>query len=327
MPKLSVIFKQPFSLGAIFLGIILLAIVPQFVQPYSIISLVTILMYVILTLSWAIFSGPTRYISLATAAFFGVGVYVSAIWGRTLPLPVLAGLGGLVSFVLALFIGMLTLRLKGIYFILFTFGVSALIRHSLLWWETHVTGTVGRWVLSLNFTTVYYFMLAIFALTLLTAYFIRQSKFGLALRSIGENEEAAAHIGINITMIKVITFAISAIFIGATGAIMATRWTYIDPAIAFNPLISFLPVLMAIFGGTARLYGPILGAAIFTLLQQFLITEYPYYYMLLFGATLILVVLFLPEGLVGLVDTGMRRFNGRAWIKKTWGSRKGFGNA
>lgn len=327
MHSLRTIFKRPFSLGALILSVILLAIVPQFVQPYSIISLVTILMYVILTLSWAIFSGPTHYISLATAAFFGVGVYVSAIWGQILPLPVLAGIGGLVSFLLAFFIGLLTLRLKGIYFILFTFGASALVRHSLLWWETHVTGTVGRWVLGSNFTTVYYFILAVFALTLLTAYFIRQSKLGLALKDIGENEEAAAHIGINITMVKVITFAISAIFIGATGAIMATRWTYIDPAIAFNPLISFLPVLMAIFGGTARLYGPILGAAIFTLLQQFLITEYPYYYMLLFGATLTLVVLFLPDGLVGLVDTGTRRFNGTAWIKKTWGSRKGYENA
>jgi len=327
MHSLKAIFKSPFSLGAIILSVIVLAVVPQFVKPYSIISLVTILMYVILTLSWAIFSGPTRYISLATAAFFGVGVYVSAIWGRTLPLPALAGIGGLVSFLLAFFIGLLTLRLKGIYFILFTFGVSALVRHSLLWWETHVTGTVGRWVLGSNFTTVYYYVLAVFALTLLAAYFIRQSRFGLALKSIGENEEAAAHIGINITMLKVITFAISAIFIGATGAIMATRWTYIDPTIAFNPLISFLPVLMAIFGGTTRLYGPILGAAIFTLLQEFLITEYPYYYMLLFGATLIVVVLFLPDGLVGLVDKGMRRFNGAAWFKKASGDRKGYENA
>lgn len=321
------IFKRPFSLGSLILGLILLAIVPRFVQSYSIVSLITILMYVTLTLSWAIFSGPTHYISLATAAFFGIGVYVSAILGKTLPLPVVAGIGGLVSFTLAFFIGLLTLRLKGIYFILFTFGASALVRHSLLWWETHVTGTVGRWLLGPGFTTVYYFILAIFALTLLTAYFVRQSKFGLALKSIGENEEAAAHIGINITLVKTAAFAMSAIFIGATGAIMATRWTYIDPTIAFNPLISFLPVLMAIFGGTARLYGPILGAAIFTLLQEFLITEYPYYYMLLFGATLIIVVLFLPDGLVGLIDKGMQYLNQTSWIKKTPWSRKGYENA
>ena len=221
----------------------------------------------------------------------------------------MAVIGGLVSFVLAFLIGLLTLRLRGIYFILFTFGVSALLRHSILWWETHVTLTVGRWVLSPGTGTVYYYVLIIFGLTLLTTYFIRQSKFGLALQSIGENEAAAAHIGINVTLLKTVTFAISALFMGATGAIMATRWTYIDPLIAFNPLISFLPVLMAIFGGTSRLIGPILGATIFTVLQETLVTEYPYYYMLLFGITLIVVILFLPNGIVGLVEKGRQRMS------------------
>ena len=306
MNNIKVIFKRPYSLGLISLSLILLATLPSFVQPYAVISLITVLMYVILTLSWAIFSGPTHYISLASAAFFGVGVYATAVASQNLPLPAIVLIGGLASFILAFFIGLLTLRLKGIYFILFTFGVSALIRHSLLWWETHITLTVGRWVVGPPIETVYYAVLVILGLTLLTAFFIRQSRFGLALNSIGENEEAAAHIGINVTMLKVITFAVSAVFMGATGAVMATRWTYIDPLIAFNPLISFLPVLMAIFGGTSRLIGPILGAAIFTLLREYLITEYPYFYMVLFGATLIIVILFLPDGLMGLVDRGWR---------------------
>lgn len=306
MNNIKVIFKRPYSLGLIILSLLLLATLPSFAQPYAVISLITVLMYVILTLSWAIFSGPTHYISLASAAFFGVGVYATAVASQNLPLPAIVLIGGLASFILAFFIGLLTLRLKGIYFILFTFGVSALIRHSLLWWETHITLTVGRWVVGPPIETVYYAVLVILGLTLLTAFFIRQSRFGLALNSIGENEEAAAHIGINVTMLKVITFAVSAVFMGATGAVMATRWTYIDPLIAFNPLISFLPVLMAIFGGTSRLIGPILGAAIFTLLREYLITEYPYFYMVLFGATLIIVILFLPDGLMGLVDRGRR---------------------
>ena len=104
------------------------------------------------------------------------------------------------------------------------------------------------------------------------------------------------------TMVKVITFAITAFFMGAAGAIMATRWTYIDPRIAFNPLLSFMPVLMAIFGGMGQLYGPVLGAAVFAYLEEFLITEFPYYYMLLFGFILVVVILFLPNGLVGLVQ-------------------------
>jgi branched-chain amino acid transport system permease protein len=142
----------------------------------------------------------------------------------------------------------------------------------------------------------------IFAILMLTAYSIRHSKFGLALQSIGECEEAAAHTGINVTSLKTITFAISAFFMGAAGAIMATRWTYIDPRIAFNPLISFMPVLMAIFGGMGQLYGPIIGATIFTYLEEFLITRFPYYYMLIFGIIMVVAITYLPNGLVGLIQ-------------------------
>jgi branched-chain amino acid transport system permease protein len=292
---------RPFSYSMVCLMFLVLATIPLYVNPYLVILLTTVLMYIALTLSWAIFSGPTRYISLASAAFFGVGAYSSAVIGQVLPLPLVIVFGGLVSFILALLMGFLTLRLRGMYFIIFTFGVSELMRHFLLWWETNMKGTVGRFVVSVDYPTVYYVMLAIFAAALLTAFLIRRSKFGLALRSIGEYEEAALHIGINVTFLKTITFAVSSFFMGAAGATMATRWTYIDPSIAFNPLFSFMPVLMAIFGGIGRLYGPILGATIFALLEEVLITRFPYYYMLFFGIILIVVILFLPYGLVGLI--------------------------
>ncbi|HUT72042.1 MAG TPA: branched-chain amino acid ABC transporter permease [Desulfatiglandales bacterium] len=307
MDIVRVVYKRPFTLGLLFLVLILLATIPLYVPPYPVISLTSVIMYIVITVGWAIFSGPTRYISLASAAFFGVGIYVSAILGQILPLPVLITFGGLVSFILALFIGLLTLRLKGMYFIIFTFGISELIRHFLLWWETNFMGTVGRWVVAVDHTTVYYIMLIISVIALLTTYLIRRSKFGLALRSIGENEEAATHIGINVTILKTITFAISAFFMGAAGAIMATRWTYIDPKIAFNPLFSFMPVLMAIFGGVGQLYGPVLGAALLAYLEELLITELPYYYMLLFGTILIIVILFLPSGLAGLIEKWRKR--------------------
>jgi branched-chain amino acid transport system permease protein len=310
MNSLRVISKRPFTLGLLFLGLILLATIPLYIPPYPVISLTSIIMYIIITVSWAIFSGPTRYISLASAAFFGVGIYVSAMLGEVFPLPVVIVIGGLVSFILALFIGLLTLRLRGMYFIIFTFGISELIRHFLLWWETNFTGTVGRWVVAVDHTTVYYIMLVIFVMALVTAYLIRRSKFGLALRSIGENEEAAAHIGINATVMKTTAFAISAFFMGAAGAIMATRWTYIDPKIAFNPLFSFMPVLMAIFGGVGQLFGPILGAGIFAYLEEILITKFPYYYMLLFGTILIVVILFMPSGLAGLIEKWRRARSG-----------------
>ena len=313
MDLFRIISKKPIFFGLSFLIIILLATLPLYIPPYPVISLTSIIMYIVITVSWAIFSGPTRYISLASAAFFGVGVYISAVLGQALLLPIVIVIGGLVSFILALCIGLLTLRLRGMYFIIFTFGISELIRNFLLWWETKMMGTVGRWVVAVDHVVVYYVMLAIFVLALLTAYLVKRSRFGLALQSIGEQEEAATHIGINATVVKTIAFAMSAFFMGAAGAIMATRWTYIDPKIAFNPLFSFMPVLMAIFGGTGQLYGPVFGAALFAYFEEILITKFPYYYMLLFGSIMIVVILFLPHGMVGLVQKwrkgGMRRQN------------------
>lgn len=300
--------------GLLLLILAALATLPLYGSFYNVILITAILMYVIITVSWVTFSGPTGYMSLATAAFFGVGIYTSAILlpntGEVLPLPLVIIIAGLASFILALLVGAITLRLRGIYFAIFTFGLVELMKQLLLYWEFNVTHTRGRFIVLVDNDTVFYFMLGIFVVLMLTAYFIGRSKFGLALQSIGENEEAAAHSGVNVTMVKVITFGISAFFMGAAGAIIATRWTYVDPYIAFNPLFSFMPVLMAIFGGTGQLYGPVIGAVIFAYLQETLQTTFPYYYMLIFGIVLVVVISYLPNGLVGLVQKLWKRVSG-----------------
>lgn len=296
--------------GVLLAILALLATFPLYASRYGLILLTDILMFVILALSWAMFSAPTGYISLAPAAFFGIGIYTSAILGKQLPLPLITLLGGLISFCLALLVGALTLRLRGIYFAMFTFGLVELIKHFWLWYEIRFTGTRGRFVVVVDQTTIYFIMLAVFVLLVLTVYLIRRSRFGLALRSIGECEEAAAHIGVNVNMLKTVTFALSAIFMGAAGSVIATRWTYVDPYIAFNPLYSFMAVLMALFGGVGHPYGPILGAVIFAYLEEILLTRFPYYYMLIFGVVLIITVLYLPEGLIGLIAKIRRRVAG-----------------
>jgi len=295
--------KKSLISGAIVLVmLILLAFVPLYAPGYPVVLLSSILMYVILAVSWLVFSGPTGYISLAPAAFFGVGIYASAIIGKALPFPIVVGVGGLASFCLALLVGALTLRLRGIYFAIFTFGLVMLMAHSMLFYELHITGTRGRFVMVMSYNTVYYYMLGIFVLLLLTAYLIKRSRFGLALYSIGQEEDAAAHTGVNVTMVKIITFAISASFMGAAGTVMATKWTYIDPFIAFNPNYSFMPVVMAMFGGMGQLYGPVIGAAILTYLEEFLVTKFAEIYMLIFGAILVVAILYMPNGLVGLIQ-------------------------
>jgi len=294
----------------------LLATFPLYGSAYNVILITAIIMYVVLAVSWALFSGPTGYISLATAAFFGVGIYTMAVLGGELPLLAAVAAGGLVSFIIALIVGAITLRLRGIYFTIFTFGLVELLKHLLLYWEVTVTGTRGRFIVLIENTTIFWVMLGIFVVLMLTSYFIRRSKYGLALRSIGENEEAAAHLGVNVNLMKVFAFAVSAFFMGAAGAIIATRWTYIDPYVAFNVFNSFLPVLMAIFGGMSQLYGPVIGAVIFAYLEEQLLTRFPEYFMLTFGLILVLFIVYLPNGLAGLVSRLVRRRRKRGPVEQ-----------
>ncbi len=311
MNKLTLTSKNFLKPGIILLvGLIILITLPFYAPIYTVILLSTIFMYIVLTSSWAMFSGPTGQISLATAAFFGIGIYGAALLGNKMPLLFMVLISGVASAGMAFLVGGLTLRLKGVYFTIFTFGLLELIKYLLLWFEVTFTGTRGRFVVVVENNTIYFYMLAIMVFTLLTAYLIRQSKYGLALQSIGEQEEAAEHIGINVTLLKVSIFAVSAFFMGAVGAVIATRWTYVDPYIAFNMNYSFTPVLMAIFGGIGQLGGSVSGAVIFAYLEQILITKFPYYYMLIFGIVMVVSVLYLPNGLAGLIQVWRARRTG-----------------
>jgi branched-chain amino acid transport system permease protein len=287
--------------------VLLLATLPFYTPPYTTVAVTSILMYVVLTVSWAMFCGPTRYMSLATATFFGVGMYTTAVLGERLPLPLVVACGGFFSFAIGLLTGFICLRLRGFYFAIFTFGLNELVRNFMLWWEARVAHTLGRWVVLMDSLAIYYYMLAIFLLTILVTFIIGRSRYGLILFSIGESEEAADHIGINVTRYRIIFFALSCFFMGLAGAVMATKWSYIDPRIAFNPVLNFTPVLMALFGGVGNMYGPILGAGLLTLISELLLSRFPYYYMLLYGIIFIVIISFLPDGLVGLAKTWRKK--------------------
>src|SRR4030043_2428900 len=200
--------------GLLVIALALVSSLTLYASAYAVILVTSILMYIILAMSWAMFSGPTGYISLAPAAFFGMGIYTAAVLGLKLPLAFVILLAGLGSFCLALLVGALTLRLKGIYFVIFTIGLVELIKNVVLWYEVTFTGTRGRFVVPVDNNTIYYIMLAILVLLLLTDLLIRRSRFGLALQSIGEDELAAAHVGANVNRSKRIIFACRAIFLG-----------------------------------------------------------------------------------------------------------------
>jgi branched-chain amino acid transport system permease protein len=292
---------------------------------YYTVQLGTMFMFTILAVSWAMFSGATGYMSLAPAAFFGAGIYASALlFGRgqeLLPLPAAVVAGGLIIFALALLVGLVTLRLKGIYFTIFTFGLVLLMRELVQYWEHNIIGKRGQYIAFATDQTVYYILLGILVAAVLAAYFLRRSRWGLAMQSIGGNEAAAAHMGVNTTMVKVVTFAISAFFMGAAGTAMGPRLIYVDPGIAFNPLYSFMPVLMSVFGGMGTLYGPVIGGFLFAYLERTLRLQWPGYFMLGFGIILILVVLFLPGGMASLIERGRHRLRGA--IPKLWKGGEG----
>jgi branched-chain amino acid transport system permease protein len=288
------------------LGVAGLALVaaPWLVSNYQRSLLLAILADISLAVAWALFSGPSRYLSLATGAFFGAGAYATAVVGSRLtwPLPVLAG--AVVGAAMALAVGLLALRLRGPYFAIFTFGLAELAKHVLIWYETSVTGTVGRLLLAPpSAIALYYTVLALAALTLGTALMLRRSRWGYALTGIGEDEERALTLGIDATRVKVGTFALSAAFMGAVGAAMAPRWTYLDPQV-FSPLVSFQTVIMALVGGATSVAGPVVGAVFFGLASELFLHRFRYVYMLALGLTLIVVVLLFPSGLAGFWRRG-----------------------
>jgi branched-chain amino acid transport system permease protein len=306
------------SLAVLVVIFIALALLPTLMpESYWITRISEYMRYAILTIGWVLFSGPTGYMSLATAAFYGLGFYMAAILNGPLPFAAVIIISGILAFVVAAAIGALTLRLKGVYFCIFTFAVVLLINNVVLEVERLVTGTRGRFVETESTSTAFYAMLIVFAVTIGVVMYIRRSRYGLALQSIGEYEEAAAHSGINVVRTKVIMFATSAIFMGMAGAVMATRRSYIDPGIAFSMETSFLPVLMAMFGGMGNLVGPVLGAVGFTALKDWLITAYPDLFMLIFGVVLIVAILFMPNGILGLALQGWRFIRRRIGTDKT----------
>jgi branched-chain amino acid transport system permease protein len=303
--------KYSLTGGIPLLILIFLGIWPYIGPTYYVTLFTYFLLYVAMATAWTMFSGTTGYISLASAAFFGIGIYAAALFGERMPLIFVIIIGGAVSFVLAFLVGAITLRLRGIYFAMFTFGLVVLFQQVLLYWEITVKNIRGYFVVIETNNTIYYYLFAICIATVGVAYWLRRSKFGLALQGIGENEEAAAHTGINVTMVKILTFALSSFFMGAAGVVMATKMTYIDPQIAFNPLMSFNPALMSIFGGIGNIYGPVMGSVLFSYIQEKLTTGgLKEYYMMIFGSILVLSILFLPNGILGFIQDFWKRIKG-----------------
>ncbi len=284
-------------------GVLLLAWVPFLANGYQLSLAINIVSYTVLATAWTLFSGPTRYVSLATVAFFGIGAYTVAVLGEEMAWPLVLLVAFVIGFVLSLMVGLSTLRLSGVYFVIFTFGLAELVRQLVTWYEVNVTRTLGRYVfVDITTSQIYWQLLALAVIVFVAGYLIQRSKLGLALRVIGDDEAVARHVGINTTMAKVVLFAFSASFMTLAGAIMAPRWTYIDPAIAFNPVVSFQVLIMALLGGVHRLYGPVFGVIPLVMLFEVLLAKFPNHFSIMVGIAFLLIVYAIPRGIVGLME-------------------------
>jgi branched-chain amino acid transport system permease protein len=289
---------------------------PNYGSDFVVSMALTCLMYVALATSWTLFCGATRYLSLATAAFFGIGAYVGALTLEHVPWLGAIALGAGLAALVALVMGSAVLHLRGTYFAVLTFGMTELIRHAVTYWEKSVTGTVGR-VLTVvpERDTVYLTVLTLAVLAVTVSIVVRRTRFGLALAGIGADEQRAMTLGVNTRLVKIAGFTLTAAFAGAVGAAMSVRWTYIDPATVFNPFIGFQTVLIALIGGVATLWGPLIAAIVFSVLAETLRLKAPQLYLMALGLLLILSVLWLPGGLASLrwaTFTGWRD-DVRAW--------------
>ena len=282
-------------------------------RSYLVYFLYTTFIYVALAQGWNLAGGYAGQVSLGQHAFFGVGCYVTAILWRAKTLGYLDPTGMILSGVgatlLAILIGLLLLsKLRGDYFALGTLGLGEILRVVAINGGSLTEGPVGINIPSEAYVsmTYYYFFALVLAIVALAVVFLTtRSSTGLALVAIRENEVSAAAKGVNLLKYKVIAFAAGAFVTGLCGSLYAYYTFHIDTSGAFSLDWVILPVLMTILGGAGTFLGPILGAFILSGVFEIANTLMPQLHSIFSAAFIVLVTLFLPDGLIRYI-TGHR---------------------
>jgi branched-chain amino acid transport system permease protein len=273
----------------------------------------SVLMFATLSLGWNMIGGYAGYVSFGNVVYFGLGAYTTAaLWQhwqiQNVAVCVLCGI--LVGVVFALVLGVPILRLRGHYFGIATLGIALAVQEII----TNIDwlgGGSGFTVRQLDaYSTYYYAMWIVCAGSMLATFLIARSKLGYALVAIRENEEAAAVLGVNPTRYKVAAWAISGAMAAAAGAVFAGANGFVDGPSAFAVDNNVFPIVMTILGGVGTVAGPLVGALILTAINESLWSHFPQIHTLFFGAVIVIVVVFLPRGILWLVSLrgGWRAF-------------------
>ena len=264
------------------------------------------LMYSTLALSWNFIGGYAGYPSFATAAFFGLGAYAGGVLQtKGVPMALAWFLSGVLAMAFAAIVGRAILHLRGHYFAIGSLVIADVLRE-IVNGATNLTGGgmgLNLPVLKLDVTTqaqlFYAAMLLIAAATLATTWVLDRSRLGFGLRCIQQNEDAAIRLGLGTARYKTAAFALSSVYVGMAGAVYASWVSYIDPAEAFDVLISVKPIIMALLGGAGTVLGPVYVAFVFLVFEELVWRNFLKIHLGVMGVIVVLLILFLPKGLLG----------------------------
>jgi branched-chain amino acid transport system permease protein len=287
---------------SIALLIIVLVCLPLVIEKDSTINLfILVFLYVALASSWNILGGFTGQTSLGHAAFFGLGALATRLlWIDGFPILPSILAGGLLAVVFALLIGVPSFRLKGVYFAIGTLALAQILYITVGNVFPTIAALPVEDLTAYQLTPRYYLFLGLAVLVVGVAYLISNSKLGLGMMAVREEEDAAESLGVSALRHKLLALAISAFFTGLAGGGFAYYHVSYYFQFPFSPIWSLDMLTMVYIGGTGTVAGPIIGAVFFVVMKNFLVRNVGEYHLIIFGTLFILVVLFLPGGIISI---------------------------
>jgi branched-chain amino acid transport system permease protein len=309
------------SIAAVIAYAVALALIPVFAGNYETRIAISVAMFSALALSWNFIGGFTGYPSFSTAAFFGLGCYIGALSQRAgMPAEAawIIATVGVAGFAAAL--GAIILRLKGHYFAIGSIAIVEVTRLIVSSWGSVTGGGDGLNVPLMAGTPdvvaarILYIMLAVMGMAFVATVIVDRSRLGFGLRCIHQNEDAADMVGVDTTRFKIAAFVLSALFCGLVGAVYASWVGYIDPTDSFSILLTVKVPVMALLGGAGTLAGPIVGAGVFVLLEEFFWANFLQWNRAILGIIIVFLIFFLPGGLlkIGYKDLLKKLSTGRS---------------
>ena len=302
-------FSTKLALAGI--GIALLASVPWWGSAVLVQFGINVLILATLAQSWNIIGGYTGYPSFGNSVFYGLGGYGVAIamvqYGLPFPVGLAIGISLAVGF--AILLGLPVLRLRGHYFAIATLGLAEVMTAIVS--NLEIAGRNVGLILPLVKGDALFFELSLILLvvTTLAVMWISRSRFGFGLIAIRENEQAAAVMGVNTTLYKILAFALCSVFAAVAGGIHAYWITYLDPGSAFDVALNVKMIIMAVFGGPGTIFGPVLGAFVLSAISEILAAKVTSLASIFFGIVIVAAIVFMPRGFADLV----RRFRQSGW--------------